>query len=39
VEWRLAAADKTPSDATLDEVEAEWQGVKALGDGCDGRLA
>ena len=29
VEQRLAAAGKTPSDASLDEMETEWQAVKA----------
>jgi nucleoside triphosphate diphosphatase len=29
VEQRLALAGKAPADATLDEMEAEWQAVKA----------
>ena len=29
VEQRLAAAGKTPCDASLDEMETEWQAVKA----------
>ena len=28
VEHRLAEAGKSPADATLDEMEAEWQAVK-----------
>lgn len=31
VEQRLAAQGKSPADATLDEMEAEWQAVKASG--------